>query len=147
MKQTQKWKKGNTPKQSTREVRCSRDSDETNIINKQECSEYKERKDFENKKGNKRHELFSKLLNELNVCKTYMTLKKKCQTIDLSEYELTCKDISFSSQPDLDADFYALENMPDDIPSVADRCPCIVKVKADGNCLPSCGSVFAFGQP
>ncbi|XP_052257491.1 uncharacterized protein LOC127862419 [Dreissena polymorpha] len=136
--------KGNTPKQSTREVRCSRDSDETNIKHKQECSEYKESKDSQNQKDNKRHEIFSKLLNELNVCKTYMTLKKKCQTIDLSEYALTCQDISFSSPPVLEADFNVIDNMPDDIPSVADICPCIVK--EDGNCLPSCGSVFAFGQ-
>lgn len=96
-----------------------------------------------------RQEIFEKHLHELNTCKTYTTLQKKCQAIQLNEYVLNPQDISLcsnaiESHKELEADFVALNHMPDDVQTDTELYTCVVN--ADGNCLPSCGSVFAFGH-
>lgn len=43
-------------------------------------------------------------------------------------------------EPDIDAAVY----IPEDQPEINDLFPC--QVHSNGNCLPSCGSIFAYGH-
>lgn len=45
----------------------------------------------------------------------------------------------------LEVDELAVDRYPDDVPDKRTLYPC--KTKADGNCLPSTGSIFAYGDP
>ncbi|KAH3736277.1 hypothetical protein DPMN_042840 [Dreissena polymorpha] len=60
---------------------------------------------------------------------------------------VTSGELSFIDH-DFDIDQDAVSNIPDDVqvPKGADKLV-PVKVNSDGNCLPSCGSVFAFATP
>ena len=96
-----------------------------------------------------RRETFAKHLHELHRCKTYTALKKKCNAIKLDKYTLKPLDVCMLTSAQeghdkLEPDYDSASYMPDDIQTDIDLCPCTVKI--DGNCLPSCGSVFAFGH-
>lgn len=91
-----------------------------------------------------RKEVLKKFLKELHSCKTYNTLKVKCQQIktNIERFTINAGDIGLCSN-ELQEDLDAAKNIPYDIPSDKELCPC--ELHADGNCLPSCGSVLAFG--
>lgn len=86
-----------------------------------------------------------KLLQELKSCRSYCQLKKNClrfekEMVDISLSQEEINFMNFGLEVDSDAmDFY-----PNDVPDKRALYPS--KVPADGNCLPSSGSVLACGS-
>ena len=85
---------------------------------------------------------FKKYLADMQSCKSFKSLKGKCKKMKLRPLQGKQRYIL---NDHLTVDDQAFDNTPDDIPSPRDIFP--VEVKSDGDCLPSCGSVFAFGSP
>ena len=86
------------------------------------------------------------MLNELLNCKGFEQLKIKCQEISVNFSELPAipQSVSFSSS-NLEVDVDAMDLYPNDVPDERVLYPCTVP--ADGNCLPSSGSVYGYGCP
>lgn len=91
-----------------------------------------------------RNRYFQSILEEMSRCTSYAALKRKCQNADFGTYSIIPHCVTMCSNPHLEADFNAVDYMPSDIQSEYELCPCILH--ADCNCLPSCGSVLAFGE-
>ena len=86
------------------------------------------------------------LLDKLMNCKGFEQLRLKCKGISENFPELPTIPQSvniFSSHLEVDAD--AMDLYPSDVPDVRALYPCTVP--ADGNCLPSSGSVYGYGCP
>lgn len=84
-----------------------------------------------------------KIFDTIKCMQDLSRSKKKCHTIPLDTYIFDPVSIRMCSHDELKADFDAVDYIPDDILAEKKLCPC--SVNAVGNCLPSCGSVFAFG--
>ncbi|XP_052227670.1 uncharacterized protein LOC127842276 [Dreissena polymorpha] len=87
------------------------------------------------------------ILTGIDKCKTFQALKRKVS--DVQEIVKSCipQDVCLYDNK-LEVDFESVVDIPNDINlphGVKDLYP--VKVRMDGNCLPSCGSVFAYGTP
>ena len=89
---------------------------------------------------------FSAVLKNLSKCKTYVELIRKCKSLKLKNLERDDppKVSVFTHHFEVEYDF--IPDIPEDLKDQDERelFPC--EVLADGNCLPSCGSVFAFGN-
>lgn len=83
-------------------------------------------------------------LKELKSCQSFKKLKEKCDDISrhLKGFEIDPESVDIIGY-NLDEDDDAFEVLPEDIPDDRDLYPC--QVKADGNCFPSCASVYAYG--
>lgn len=84
---------------------------------------------------------FEKVLNSLKSCQSFSQLKAKCHQISTSfiNFEQSPQSVSII-QHKMDVDADAMDVYPNGIPDARALYPCTIK--ADGNCLPSCGSVF-----
>ncbi|KAK6187257.1 hypothetical protein SNE40_005323 [Patella caerulea] len=88
---------------------------------------------------------FDQHLKELKLLDTFQDVKQYCEKINSSfpPFETVPDEVYFeNSLFEMDVD--AMEILPNDIPDDRILYPCIVK--ADGNCLPSSGSVFSHGH-
>ncbi|KAL3885704.1 hypothetical protein ACJMK2_025750, partial [Sinanodonta woodiana] len=80
-------------------------------------------------------------LEALCQCKDYASFKEKCKGIRMEDVQgqersiLECK---------YTVDQKAIDLCPDDIPTTRAMFPTIVR--ADGDCLPGCGSLFIYGD-
>ena len=92
--------------------------------------------------GKSHHEFYE----ELRKCKGLRQLRNKCQEItdSFGELDNIPQSVTFLSGQ-FEVDTIAIEDYPDDVPYCKALYPS--KVPADGNCLPSCGSVFGYGFP
>ncbi|CAG2190983.1 unnamed protein product [Mytilus edulis] len=85
-------------------------------------------------------------MNETIYClknvKSHRQLKSRCSQLikDLGTLESNPLMVNIMDQR-MEVDAKAMDNYPDDVPDTRALFPC--KVSSDGNCLPSCGSVFA----
>lgn len=88
---------------------------------------------------------FEKVLNSLKSCQSFSQLKAKCHQISTSfiNFEQSPQSVSII-QHKMDVDADAMDVYPNGIPDARALYPCTIK--ADGNCLPSCGSVFGYGS-
>lgn len=84
-------------------------------------------------------DIFLTYLNILNRCKTFSELQTECQNFMLEPIQGRPRSIL---QDGLCVDDRAKKLYPDDCP----RSNNPVTVRADGDCLPACGSVFAYGS-
>ena len=91
-----------------------------------------------------RNKKFEEYLKILRGCRTYKGLKDKCKTISVEDFPCIPQSVGVL-KCSLEVDVDAIDKCPDDIPDDRSLYPCVVH--ADGNCLPSCGSVFAFERP
>ncbi|WAR17203.1 hypothetical protein MAR_031797 [Mya arenaria] len=64
---------------------------------------------------NERSSYFDSILKELRDCPSYTTLKRKCQNIDYDTYNIIPHCVTMCSSSDLEADFNAVDFMPNDI--------------------------------
>jgi hypothetical protein len=84
---------------------------------------------------------YTRILEKLSKCKDYNDFKEQCKAIQIGDVQgqersiLECKSTVDQNVMDL---------CPDDIPSKKNIYPTIVR--ADGDCLPGCGSVFVYGD-
>ena len=87
---------------------------------------------------------FPNIISQLKTCKSFKQLKHKCQQIypELTNFEKRPESINIMDAG-LEVDADAMDVYPNDVPDPRALFPC--KVDADGNCLPSCGSVYAYG--
>ena len=120
------------------------------------CTEMEETCDRNNKDRDSYEEMeqistrkatFQSILTEMNKCTSYPKLQQKCQEYDkaIRKFHIECQRAVIDEiHSSLKADIDAVEYMPDDIKSNFELCPC--SVCTDGNCLPSSGSVLAYGQ-
>ncbi|CAC5388400.1 unnamed protein product [Mytilus coruscus] len=78
----------------------------------------------------------------LKNVKSHRELKSRCSQLikDLVTLESNPLMVNIMDQR-MEVDAKAMDNYPDDVPDTRALYPC--KVSSDGNCLPSCGSVFA----
>jgi len=81
---------------------------------------------------------FEEYLQEMQVCVTFDELKSKCQTISEQIGKVSGQGRSFEG---FCVDHIALSLLP---PGNESHLP--VTVKADGDCMPAAGSVFAYGS-
>lgn len=83
-------------------------------------------------------------LQELKKYKTFNQLKNVCNKVtdDLQALPVDPNCVTILSNG-LEVDELAVDHYPDDVPDKRTLYPC--KTKADGNCLPSTGSIFAIG--
>ena len=90
-----------------------------------------------------REQYFKTLQHKLISCSSLTSMLTICQEESLVKYPIgLLKDISlFSMKARIDS--YAQKLLPEDIPSNISLFPTIIY--GDGNCLPRCGSFFAFG--
>ncbi|KAK6183523.1 hypothetical protein SNE40_010993 [Patella caerulea] len=84
---------------------------------------------------------FPMLLSKLDECNTFEELKIKCETMHLPEVQGSSRFILHGG---FNVDTQAMDMYPTDTPHSQNRYPVIVR--ADGDCLPACGSVFAYGH-
>jgi hypothetical protein len=96
---------------------------------------------FEDDNGVRRREgKYRKFLNSLQKCNTFEELKLMCANIDGqiddvngSERRSRCYSVDYMSETYVPR-------------SLSQRGDAPIKVRADGNCLPVCGSIFVFGN-
>ena len=93
-----------------------------------------------------RNDLKHTFNSELKSCRSYIKLKDNLlETCShFHDFEIIPQSICFSEYP-LEIDREALDAYPDDVPTPANKALSPCSVLADGNCLPSCGSVYAYG--
>ena len=82
----------------------------------------------------------NRILSKLQKCKTFQELKTECANINMPEIIGRAQNIE---ELGLSVDQTSLLIYPNDVPEGTIRSP--VHVRADGDCLPGTGSVFAFG--
>ncbi|XP_041368077.1 uncharacterized protein LOC121382620 [Gigantopelta aegis] len=85
--------------------------------------------------------LFENYLKSFQRCKTYSDLEALCSGIHLPDITGSARDIRSNG---LIVDYNSNQLCPSDVPGDSNRFP--VSVKANGECLPATGSVFAFGN-
>lgn len=85
---------------------------------------------------------YETILHRLSTSKSFNDLKLKCEKLNLPDLNVIPAEINLYSNK-LDVDFDVIPDIPDDIQDSRELFPC--DVQADGNCLPSCGSVYAYG--
>jgi hypothetical protein len=86
--------------------------------------------------------LFKEHLKDLTQARNFNELKIQCQNFDMRE-EVHGTD-RFIQDSAFEVDNNALKMLPPDLPKTSRVYP--VMVRADGDCLPGCGSVYAFGH-
>ena len=84
---------------------------------------------------------YNTVLNDLHKCRSFDQLKAECEKNDIQALNVNPNEVNLQFK-NLDVDLNAIEDIPGDVPHEYDIYPC--EVKSDGNCLPSCGSVFAY---
>ncbi|WAR31462.1 hypothetical protein MAR_034004 [Mya arenaria] len=90
---------------------------------------------------------YEKVLQNLNLCQTFEEIKHHLQTIPEIEVSVKADEINVY-QNKLEVDTESIVDIQDDLKMpdyVENLYP--VEVNTDGNFLPSCGSVYAFGNP
>ncbi|WAR22348.1 LOW QUALITY PROTEIN: hypothetical protein MAR_016322 [Mya arenaria] len=90
---------------------------------------------------------YEKVLQNLNLSRTFEDIKHHLQTIPEIEVSVKADEINVY-QNKLEVYIESVLDIPDDLKMpdyVGDLYP--VEVNTDGNCLPSCGGVYAFGNP
>ena len=158
MKQTAKTKSTKEHEQmKMTDKNKATDSVETNQSACKKATEYEQMKQSGNLEAKERNmnsnnvkinpeQNYPLLLNKLRNCRGFEQLKVKCNEISQSFSELPTVPQSvtvLSSNLEVDTD--AMDLYPNDVPDSRVLFPCIVP--ADGNCLPSSGSVFGYGCP
>ena len=133
------------------------DSVETNQSVCKKATEYEQMKQSGNLEAKERNmnsnnvkinleQNYPLLLNKLRNCRGFEQLKVKCYEISQSFSELPTVPQSVTVlSSNLEVDIDAMDLYPNDVPDSRVLFPCIVP--ADGNCLPSSGSVFGYGCP
>ena len=91
---------------------------------------------------------FENVLKEFEGCENFEELRGKCAVVfDAMKNQEMCKESSYIPtlrSTGLSVDNDALRMLPSDIPSRNKLYP--IEVSADGNCLPSTGSILSFGN-
>ena len=126
--------------ENTRKPKEATEKTQQNYENNNVKHSYK--REIEKQKGKKgiSREVNSDFLQRLNNCDTFGQLQIVCSqysTENVTGKERYIQDDGFI------IDDKAFDLYPDDVPTRKDLNP--VQVRADGNCLPACGSVFVFG--
>ncbi|KAK3108762.1 hypothetical protein FSP39_015119 [Pinctada imbricata] len=75
------------------------------------------------------------------ICSTFEELEKECLSCDVAD---VVGHPRFIIDDALDVDDGAIEMFPEDVPDNQSRFP--ISVRADGDCLPASGSVYAYGH-
>ncbi|WAR15508.1 hypothetical protein MAR_005613 [Mya arenaria] len=90
---------------------------------------------------------YKNVLQNLNLCQTFDEIKHHLQTIPEIEVSVKADEINVY-QTKLEVDIESVVDIPDDLkmPDYVEDLYA-VEVNTNGNCLPSCGSVYAFGNP
>ncbi|XP_048243037.1 uncharacterized protein LOC125375972 [Haliotis rufescens] len=101
--------------------------------------------DLKNKSVDSREAHFSQILSAMNKCSTFAKLASLCSQVEKNDtYHITSLNKVDILKSGLCVDMNVIDEMPSDFPGTDILYP--VRVSADGNCLPHCGSVFAFGN-
>ena len=132
-----------TKVQDTPKLQANPPSPSSKSISKQETSERFKKKTAE------REENFKRLLRDWHNSKSFGELLEKCNKCNLDEIEGQQRYIE--DEGILQVDTYSMKLYPSDKPPLSGvnldcRTTYPVRVRADGNCLPGVGSVFAFGN-
>ena len=92
-----------------------------------------------------RKEFYKKHLSQIATCKTFNSLFKLCEKIDVLQKASYIIDTDSRNPKPVELDENALKHLPHDFINSEDLYP--VAVLGDGNCLPYSGSIIAFGNP
>ncbi|XP_046554961.1 uncharacterized protein LOC124264267 isoform X2 [Haliotis rubra] len=112
-----------------------------------ECSNHKLSKHFTQSISENtldlKQSIFDEYLGNLKNCKSFTELKEECKAIAGTMNDIEIQRNITLPYKDLKVDIPSVKILPDDLDDVRELYPC--SVKADGNCLPSVGSVYAYG--
>ena len=89
---------------------------------------------------------YKMVLRNLSKCQTFDELKQNVSEIPEIIFQNNAEETCLAKN-DIYIDYDALKDIPNDLITTTHKDLFPVEVHSDGNCLPSCGSVYAFGTP